>query len=75
MNYPNISKVYQLGGGRLISVDQTNSNEDKTCLCFAKLVNGTMNIEEIKCIEKQKDIDKYMNEIMAEIYEIFGVSK
>ena len=75
MNYPSVSKVYRLGDGKSISVDQTNSDEDKTCLCFAKLENGVMKVEEIKLIEKQKDIDKYISKNIDEIYKVFGVDK
>jgi len=74
VEYKIISKVYNLGDGILLGVDQSNSSEDKTCLCIGEVKDGIMNIKEIKCIEKQDDMDKYVNRNLAKIYEVFGVS-
>jgi hypothetical protein len=75
MDYPSISKVYNLENGVLIGVDQTNNNADKTCLCIAKLNDGVMDIKEIRYIEKQEDMDKYINKNTAKIYGALGISK
>lgn len=75
IEYPDASKIYHLGDGKLIGVDQTNRTEDRTCLCFVKYnKDEKMFIKKIKYIEKQKDIDKYINENLAKIYSVFGVS-
>lgn len=73
MEYPSVSKVYHLGDGVIMGVDQSNSNEDKSCLCMAKFKEGVMTIKGIKYIEKQEDIDKYINKNMAEIHGVFGI--
>lgn len=70
MEYKSISKVYDLGEGKLIGIDQTDSNEDKTCLCLAKHKNGKLIIKEIRYIEKQEDMDKYINRNLAKFYGV-----
>ena len=63
--YPSINKAYQLPNNILIGVDQSSEGEDKTCLCFARLVKGKFHTERFEFIEKQEDMDKYINENTA----------
>lgn len=71
--YPSISNQIKLTNDYILSVDQS-IREDKTCLCFAKQSEGEINILGFKYIEKQKDIDKYINMNIKEIYGVFGLS-
>lgn len=52
IEYSNISKIYNLGKGNIIGVDQTNNTADITCLCFAKLDNGIIAIKRVEYIKK-----------------------
>lgn len=61
--YPTIDKVYLLDNNVMIGVDQSTV-EDKTCLCFARLVKGKFHTERFEFIEKQEDMDKYINRNM-----------
>ena len=74
VDYPMISRYYKLNDNCILGIDQTNSSGDKTCLCFARLEGGKINFLDFKHIEKQKDIDKYININMKEIYNVFGLS-
>lgn len=58
--YPSVNRVYQIADNYLIGVDQSNS-DDKTCLCFCKIKEGKFHIERFKYIEKQEDMDEYIN--------------
>lgn len=69
--YSNVSKTYHLGEGKLISVDQSSCDEDKTCLCLAKIKDRKMIIKEIQYIEKQEDMDKYINRNLAKFDRVF----
>lgn len=75
MEYKSISKVCNLEEGMLLGIDQSNDNADMTCLCIGKMKDGVMEIKDIKYIEKQEDIDKYIIKNLAKIYGIFRVSK
>jgi hypothetical protein len=74
VEYQSISKGYDLGDGKLIGVDQSNNSEDRTCLCVAKFEDGVMDIKEIKYIEKQENMEKYINRNLAKIHGAFGIS-
>lgn len=74
IDYPMISKYYRLNESCILGVDQTNSEGDRTCLCFARLEEDKINFLDFKYIEKQSDIDKYINTNMKEIYGVFGLS-
>ena len=63
--YPNIDKAYMLDNNVMIGVDQSSVGEDKTCLCFCRLVKGKFHTERFEFIEKQEDMDKYINENTA----------
>ena len=58
------SKIYNLGEGKLLGVDQSGINGDKTALCIAKVNEGIITIEKIKLIEQREDIEMYINENM-----------
>lgn len=73
-NYPVVSKVHRLNEENFIGVDQTSSNEDRTCLCFGRLEDDGIVIEKIEYTEKQHDMDKYIDEISEKIYGVFGIS-
>lgn len=70
-----ISRVYDLGEGRILGVDQSGDERDKTALCFAMHTNGNIVVLDTKIIEQQKDIDEYINMNMKEIYGVFQVNK
>lgn len=71
--YPSVSKQIKLNNDYVLSIDQS-IGEDKTCLCFYKSKNNKFALKGIKYIEKQEDIDKYINMNMGEIYRTFGLS-
>lgn len=72
--YPEISRYYEFDNNYILGIDQTNCNEDRTCLCFAKLDDDKMIVKDVKYIEKQRDMDKYINKNLKEIYGVFGLS-
>lgn len=72
--YPMVSKQIQLTNDYILGIDQTNSSNDITCLCFTKLEEDKVNILDFKYIERQKDIDEYINLNMKEIYGVFGLN-
>lgn len=74
MKYQSISKIYNSDKEKIIAVDQSSDNENKTCLCFAKYKDEKITIKEIRYIEKQEDVDKYINKNLAKIYGVFGLS-
>lgn len=74
MECQSISKVYNLGKEKIIAVDQSSDNKDKTCLCFVECKDAEITIKDIKYIEEQEDIDKYINKNLAKIYGAFGLS-
>lgn len=59
--YPEVNKVYNINNNLIIGVDQTR-NKDKTCLCFSKFKDGKFTVERFEFIEKQEDMDKYIEE-------------
>lgn len=64
MNNPSIesiSEMYELGDNKFLSINQSNINEDKTALCFSKYEDGKIIISDIKIIDKQADINNYIN--------------
>ena len=71
--YPAISRYYKFDNNYILGIDQTNCNKDKTCLCFARLEEDKINFLDFKYIEKQRDIDKYINKNLKEIYGVFGL--
>lgn len=74
VDYPMASKYVKLTNDCILGIDKTNSSEDKICLCFARLEEDKINFLDFKYIEKQSDIDKYINMNMKEIYGVFGLS-
>lgn len=69
--YPSVNKVYQIKKNYLIGVDQS-AGEDKTCLCFCKLTQGKFHMERLQYIEKQEDMDLYINKNTAKFLDDFN---
>lgn len=59
--YPVVNKVYNINNNLIVGVDQSR-NKDKTCLCFSKFKDGKFTVERCEYIEKQEDIDKYIED-------------
>lgn len=59
--YPEVNKVYNINDNLIIGVYQSR-NKDKTCLCFSKFEDGKFIVERFEYIEKQQDMDKYIEE-------------
>lgn len=57
---PTVEKAYQLSDKVIVGVDQA-SNMDRTVLCFARFKNGSFVVERFQDIEKQEDMDNYVN--------------
>ena len=60
LKYPTVEKAYQLSDKVIVGVDQA-SNGDKTVLCFARFKNGSFTVERFQDIDRQEDMDKYIN--------------
>lgn len=69
------SKLYELGKGMFLGVDQSGMQGDKTCLCFARCKDKAVFVEKVEIIEQQEDIDKFINSNMKEIYGVFGIKE
>ncbi|HFD2033383.1 TPA: hypothetical protein ACF2DD_001960 [Clostridium perfringens] len=65
------SKVYKLGEGKLLGVDQSGIKGDKTALCFAKYNGDKMLILRSKLIPQQEDMDNFINKNMKELNKVF----
>lgn len=59
--YPEVNKVYNINNNLIVGVDQSR-NKDKTCLCFSKFKDGKFTVERCEYIEKQEDMDKYIED-------------
>lgn len=57
--YPEVNKVYNINNNLIVGVDQSRSR-DKTCLCFSKFEDGKFTVERFEYIEKQENMDKYI---------------
>lgn len=67
------SNVYELGDGKVLAVDQSGINGDKTALCFARFKEGKIKIIKNQLIEQREDIEEFINTNMQEIYGVFSV--
>lgn len=73
--YKSVSRIYKLGEGNLLSVDQSGINGDKTALCFSRYDGKKIIVLKTELIETQNDIDEFINKNMEEIYKVFGIKK
>ncbi|MEG2289567.1 MAG: hypothetical protein RSC24_06330 [Clostridium sp.] len=69
-----LQKICKLGEGRVLKVDQSGINGDKTVLCFARFNEGNIKIIKNQLIEQREGIEELINTNMKELYGVFGMS-
>lgn len=58
--YPSVTKLYDIADNYTICVDQS-TGRDKTVLAFIRHKNNKIQLQRFQEIEKQEDMDKYIN--------------
>ncbi len=59
--------IYKLGEEKVLGVDQSGINGDKTALCFARINGEKINVIRVELIEQQEEIQKLINRNEKEI--------